>query len=78
VVDAITFSESTHSFPRIKASLTVHAFVYGDVSTPTAPAATTPTGTTTGTTATTTEPTTTATSPDTPPVGASATPAVTP
>jgi Tfp pilus assembly protein PilO len=78
VVDAITFSESTHSFPRIKASLTVHAFVYGDVSTPTAPAATTPTGTTTGTTATTTEPTTTATSPDTPPAGASATPAVTP
>lgn len=73
VVDAISFSESTNSFPQIKASLTVHAFVYGDVST-TAPAAGTPTTPgTTGATPTTTEPTTT-TSPNTPPVGASATP----
>ena len=30
VVDTISFSESAHSFPRIKASLQVHAFVYGD------------------------------------------------
>jgi Tfp pilus assembly protein PilO len=30
VVDTISFSESEHSFPRIKASLQVHAFVYGD------------------------------------------------
>ena len=32
VVDAISFGESTKAFPRIKASLTVHAFVYGDLS----------------------------------------------
>lgn len=78
VVDSISFSESTHSFPRIKASLTVHAFVYGDVSTTGAPAASTSTTTTsTGTTPATTEPTSTApTSPNTPPDGASATPAV--
>lgn len=73
VVDAMSFSESTHSFPRIKASLTVRAFVYGDVST-TAPAA----GTSTTTTTTGAAPTTTTppapTSPNTPPVGASATP----
>jgi Tfp pilus assembly protein PilO len=77
VVDSISFSESTHSFPRIKASLSVHAFVYGDVTTPAAPAAgaSTPT-TTTETTATTTQPTTTVTSPNTPPVGASATPLI--
>ena len=30
VVDTVSFSESEHSFPRIKASLQVHAFVYGD------------------------------------------------
>ena len=72
VVDAISFSESTHSFPQIKASLTVHAFVYGDVSA-TAPPAATPT--TPGTTTTTPATTTTApTPPDTPPAGASATP----
>jgi Tfp pilus assembly protein PilO len=70
VVDSISFSESTHSFPRIKASLTVHAFVYGDVSTPTTPAATPASTDTTATT------TTTTTTPATPPVGASATPAV--
>ena len=70
VVDSISFSESTHSFPRIKASLTVHAFVYGDVSTPTTPAATPASTDTTATT------TTTTTTPATPPAGASATPAV--
>ena len=32
VVDSVSFGESTHSFPTIKASLTVHAFVSGDVS----------------------------------------------
>lgn len=69
VVDTISFSESTRSFPRIKASLTVHAFVYGDVSTPAPPGAETAPAPTT-----TTEPTTTAPSPDTPPVGASAAP----
>jgi Tfp pilus assembly protein PilO len=74
VVDTISFSESTRSFPQIKASLTVHTFVYGDVSTPTAPAAAAPA--TPGATDTTTEPTTTTTSPNTPPDGASATPAV--
>lgn len=72
VVDSISFSESTHSFPKIKASLTVHAFVYGDVSL-TAPA-TTPT--TPGTTTTTETTTTAPTSPNTPPAGSSATPGV--
>jgi Tfp pilus assembly protein PilO len=76
VVDTIGFSESTRSFPQIKASLTVHAFVYGDVSTTAAPTTTTPT-TTTGTAPTTTEPTTTTPpSPNTPPAGASATPEI--
>lgn len=72
VVDAISFSESTRSFPRIKASLTVHAFAYGDVSATAPPATTTTPGatTTTPTTATTTTPT----PPNTPPAGASATP----
>jgi type IV pilus assembly protein PilO len=42
VVDSISFSESEHSFPRIKASLSVHAFVYGDVSTTVPAAATAP------------------------------------
>ena len=69
VVDSISFSESTHSFPRIKASLVVHAFVYGDAA-PASAAPSTP-ATTTGTT--TTETTTTTSSPNTPPTGASAT-----
>ena len=73
VVDSISFGESTRSFPEIKASLTVHAFVYGDVSVTAPPAAET-TPTTTDTTSTTTEPTTTAASPETPPEGASAAP----
>jgi Tfp pilus assembly protein PilO len=70
VVDSVSFGESTKSFPQIKASLTVHTFVYGDLSTivpPVAPA-------TTDTTSTTTTPTTTAESPETPPEGASAAP----
>jgi Tfp pilus assembly protein PilO len=77
VVDALTFSESTKAFPQIKASLTVHTFVYGDVSLAAPPVAETPAGTTGTTTtpgSTTTEPTTTAASPDTPPEGASAAP----
>jgi Tfp pilus assembly protein PilO len=71
VVDSISFSESTHSFPEIKASLTVHAFAYGDVSAtaPAAAAAATPAAP--GSTTTTT--TTTTASPNTPPTGASAT-----
>ena len=72
VVDSVSFGESTHSFPMIKASLTVHAFVYGDVSLAAPPA--TPTTTDTTSTSTTTEPTTTAPSTDTPPAGASAAP----
>lgn len=71
VVDAISFSESTRSFPQIKASLTVHAFVYGDVSTTAPPATPTTPGATTTTPATTT---TAPTPPDTPPAGASASP----
>jgi Tfp pilus assembly protein PilO len=76
VVDSISFSESPRSFPQIKASLSVHAFVYGDASAAAAPATTTPaTPATPGTTPATTPPTTTApTSPNIPPEGASATP----
>jgi Tfp pilus assembly protein PilO len=79
VVDSISFSESPHSFPRIKASLTVHAFVYGDASSSVTPAAAAPPAgaATTGSTAaaaTTTAPG----SPNTPPAGASASGAVVP
>jgi Tfp pilus assembly protein PilO len=75
-VDSISFGESTKSFPQIKASLTVHAFVYGDVSALATPAAVpeTTTASTDTTATTTTEATTTAASPNTPPAGASATP----
>jgi hypothetical protein len=73
VVDSISFGESTHSFPEIKASLTVHAFVYGDVSV-TAPPATETAPATTDTTSTTTQPTTTAATPEAPPEGVSAAP----
>jgi type II secretory pathway pseudopilin PulG len=73
VVDSISFGESTKSFPQIKASLTVHAFVYGDLSTIVPPVAGTAPATT-DTTSTTTAPTTTAESPETPPEGASAAP----
>jgi hypothetical protein len=73
VVDSISFSESTKSFPRIKAGLTLHAFVYGDNTVPAvAPPAAAP-GTTTTTATTTTTPTTTTTtqpqSLETPPGG---------
>jgi hypothetical protein len=77
VVDSIGFGESTHSFPQIKASLTVNAFVFGDITVTAAPATEAPTTTAaaTTTTATTTEPTTTTeSSPNTPPEGASAAP----
>jgi Tfp pilus assembly protein PilO len=71
VVDSISFSESTKSFPRLKAGLTLHAFVYGDNSVPVAapPAAPSSTTTSTTTTATTTAPTTTTAPqpPETPP-----------
>ena len=75
VVDSISFSESTHSFPRIKATLTVHTFVFGDATStaPATPAAST-TPATTGPTSTTAAPP----SPNTPPAGASATGAVSP
>jgi len=69
VVDSISFGESTNSFPEIKASLTVHTFVYGDVSLTAPPATETAPGTT-DTTSTTTQPTTT----EAPPEGASAAP----
>jgi hypothetical protein len=70
LVDSIAFSESQRSFPRIKATLTVHAFVFGDASStapvtpPPAPAAATTPGAST----------TTPPSPNTPPEGASAAP----
>ena len=73
VVDTISFGESTHSFPEIKASLTVHGFVYGDVSV-TAPPVGETAPATTDTTSTTTQPTTTAATPEAPPEGASAAP----
>jgi hypothetical protein len=81
VVDTISFSESTHSFPRIKASVAVRGFVYGDATSSTTPAAVTPsTTTTTGSTTTTTTgaTTTAASSPNTPPAGSSAAGAATP
>jgi type IV pilus assembly protein PilO len=66
VVDSISFSESEQSFPRIQASLVVHAYVYGDAATPGAPAAagTPPPPGQTGTTTTGTETTQTTTQPD--------------
>jgi type IV pilus assembly protein PilO len=68
VVDSISFSESEQSFPRIQASLVVHAYVYGDAATPGAPATAAPPGQT-GTTGTETTGTTTtpAADPNTPP-----------
>jgi hypothetical protein len=70
VVDTISFSESVHSFPRIKASLQMHAFVYGDATTTTpaaAPATTPPAATPPATTPPAAE---TPPSPNTPPEGA--------
>jgi Tfp pilus assembly protein PilO len=86
VVDTVSFSESEHSFPRIKASLQVHAFVYGDATsaaTPAAaPAATPPAATPPAATPPAPPPrgATTPVSPNTPPegAGASAAGAVTP
>ena len=79
VVDTISFSESTHSFPRIKASVAVRGFVFGNASSSTtaAPPATSTSSTTTTTTTTTGATTTAPTSPNTPPAGASAAGAVT-
>lgn len=81
IVDAISFSESEKSFPRIQAALVVNAYVYGDAPVPgavtppaAAPATTTASTSTLGETTT----TTTATTPDTPPAGATAAPGVTP
>jgi type IV pilus assembly protein PilO len=88
VVDSISFSESEKAFPRIQATLTVQAFVFGDtpigapVTTPPPPpagAGTTTTGTettqtpTTGTTTTPGAATTEPTPAEAPPAGASAT-----
>ena len=77
VVEAIGFNESERTFPRIKATLTVRAFVYGDA-TLTAPppaAAPAPAPTDTSTTPGSTTPTaTTPQSPNVPPEGASAAP----
>jgi type IV pilus assembly PilO-like protein len=75
VVDTISYSESEHAFPRIKASIQVHAFVYGDATSGTPAAAPPPPASTTPATTTTT---TTPPSPNTPPQGASASSAVTP
>jgi Tfp pilus assembly protein PilO len=80
VVDTVSFSESEHSFPRIKASLQMHAFVYGDATTTApaaAPGATPPAA---PPPAATPPPGTTPPSPNTPPEGAgsSAAGAVTP
>jgi type IV pilus assembly protein PilO len=76
VVDSISFSESTRSFPRIQASVVVNTYVFGDQPLPGTPGAaatppppvTTPGSTTPGST----EPTTTAPDPATPPAGAAA------
>jgi Tfp pilus assembly protein PilO len=88
VVDTISFSESEHSFPRIKASLQVHAFVYGDATAmaaaaaapATPPAGAPPAAPTTPPAAPATPPAGTPPSPNTPPegAGASAAGAVTP
>lgn len=86
VVDTISFSESTHAFPRIKASLQVHAFVYGDATSSATPAAAPATPPPAATPPAATPPATpppaatTPVSPNTPPdgAGASAAGAVTP
>jgi Tfp pilus assembly protein PilO len=79
IVDAISFSESEKSFPRIQATLVVNAYVYGDAPAPGAAPAAAP-ATTTASTSTLGEAptTTTATTPDTPPAGATAAPGGTP
>jgi Tfp pilus assembly protein PilO len=79
IVDAISFSESEKSFPRIQATLVVNAYVYGDAPAPGAAPAAAP-ATTTASTSTLGEAptTTTATPPETPPAGATAAPGGTP
>jgi Tfp pilus assembly protein PilO len=79
IVDAISFSESEKSFPRIQATLVVNAYVYGDAPAPGAAPAAAP-ATTTASTSTLGEAptTTTATHPETPPAGATAAPGGTP
>ena len=68
VVDSISFSESEQSFPRIQASLVVHAYVYGDAPAPGAPVTPPPAGQSgTGTETTQTNQTTTQADPNTPP-----------
>jgi Tfp pilus assembly protein PilO len=75
VVESISFNESERTFPRIKASLTVRAFVYGDATaTAPPPAAAPPAPGAPGTTTPTTTTETTPQSPDVPPEGASAAP----
>lgn len=74
VVESIAFNESPKTFPRIKASLTVRAFVYGDATTTaTAPPAAAP-GTPATPGATTPADPAAPPSPEVPPEGASAAP----
>jgi Tfp pilus assembly protein PilO len=73
VVESIGFNESERTFPRIKASLTVRAFVYGDA-TATAPVAAPPAAPGTTPAPGSTTPTETPPSPNVPPEGASAAP----
>lgn len=74
VVESISFGESERAFPRIQATLTVQAFVYGDAAVPAAgaPAPPPPPAPGSETTPTTTQPTTTPPAPATPPAGATA------
>ena len=44
-VDSITFNQGTESFPQVKATLTVSAYVFGDGTAPPVPNGLTPTGT---------------------------------
>jgi type IV pilus assembly protein PilO len=82
VVDSISFSESEKAFPRIQATLTVQAFVYGDATVPAPGAPPPPAAPGTGTTTTPTQTTPTSTAPaateppaTAPPAGATAAPA---
>jgi hypothetical protein len=75
IVESISFNESERTFPRIKASLTVRAFVYGDATATAPPPATAPPAPGTPGTTTPTETTeTTPQSPNVPPEGTSAAP----
>jgi hypothetical protein len=44
-VDKISFSQGAASFPQVKATLTVSAYVFGDGTTPPVPSGVTPSGT---------------------------------